>query len=475
MFVDREEELAALDTHYRSNKAELFILYGRRRVGKTELLRIFCQDKPHVFFVATTASREAQLARFTEQLFSFQNIPAAGLVLPSWENAFERLAVLPGRPIIVLDEFTYLVGGDSAVPSSLQKSWDTTLRHSQVFLILCGSYVGMMEREAMSYRSPLYGRRTGSWMLSPLELAAAAQLVPAYDPVQAIETWAILGGIPYYLETFDDQLSVLANVRRQIMHPRSLLHDEPRLLLMEELREPRNYFSILQAIAHGHTRRNEIAQAAYLPANSAGKYLNVLQGLQIVERQVPITETRPAKSRRGIYRISDPFLRFWFRFVHPFKDRLELGWLDTVISEEAEPHLDSFVSEAFEEAALTYIAQQVQQGSLDFSLSHLGRWWSPQGQIDLVGWNERTRELLVGECKWTNRPIGISILDKLKATVPYLPGGPWTRVTYALFAKSGFTEALQAQATTEDILLIAAEDMLGQSGEGTVQTSSDTR
>ncbi|MBE9507439.1 MAG: ATP-binding protein, partial [Chloroflexi bacterium] len=146
MFINREEELAGLETHCRSGKAELFILYGRRRVGKTELLRVFCQGKPHIFFIATTASREAQLARFTGQVLTFQDIPAAGLIFPSWDNAFERLAQLPGRPVVVLDEFTYLVGGDPAIPSILQKAWDTVLRHSQVFLVLCGSYVGMMER-----------------------------------------------------------------------------------------------------------------------------------------------------------------------------------------------------------------------------------------------------------------------------------------------------------------------------------------
>ncbi len=460
MFINREEELADLEIHYRSGKAELFILYGRRRVGKTELLRVFCQDKPHIFFIATTASREAQLARFTGQVLAFQSIPAAGLIFPSWDNAFERLAQLPGRPVVVLDEFTYLVRGDPAIPSILQKAWDTVLRHSQVFLVLCGSYVGMMEREVMGYRSPLYGRRTGSWMLDPLFLTAASQFVPAYGPVQVIETRAILGGSPFYLETFDDRLSVLENVRRQILHPRSLLYDEPRLLLMEELREPRNYFSILQAIAHGRTRRNEVAQAAHLPPASVGKYLDVLRGLRIVERRVPVTETRPDKSRRGIYRISDPFLRFWFRFVHPFKDRLELGWLDAVVNEEVRPNLDMFVAEPFEEAAHWYIVRQLRRGALPFSLSHLGRWWSPQGEIDLVGWNERTRDLVVGECKWTERLVGVNILDELRGKVSLLPGGPWNRVMYVLFAKRGFTEGLQARSTGGEILLVTAADIL---------------
>ncbi len=467
MFVNRQEELSILEEHYGSGKAELIVLYGRRRVGKTELLRVFCQDKPHIFFVATTASDAAQLARFTEQALTFQSIAPARLAFPSWDDAFEHLAGLPGRPVVVLDEFTYLLGGNRAISSILQKAWDTKLRHSSLFLVLCGSYMGMMEREVLGYRAPLYGRRTGGWLLDPLDCAAAAQFVPAYDPVQALETWAIAGGIPYYLEAFDDNLSVLDNACRRILHPRSLLYDEPRLLLMEELREPRNYFSILQAVAHGCTRQNEIAQAAHLPGSSVGKYLSVLRSLRLVERRVPVTETRPEKSRKGIYRISDPFLRFWFRFVHPFHDRLELGWLDTVVDEEVRPHLNQFVAEAFEQAALWDVARRARQGNLPFSPSLLGPWWSPDGEIDLVGLHAQTRELLVGECKWTERPVGLNILEDLKAKVNLLPGGPWSRVTYALFAKRGFTNDLQVRAARgeEEILLIPMADLL-PSAEG---------
>ncbi|NOZ70774.1 MAG: ATP-binding protein [Chloroflexi bacterium] len=461
MFVNRKEELAFLEEHYRSGRAELFVVYGRRRVGKTELLRVFCQDKAHVFFIATTASDESQLARFSEQILAFQGLSSTGLVFPSWDSAFEQMAALPGRPVVVLDEFTYLTGGNQAIPSILQKVWDTTLKRSNIFLILCGSYVGMMEREVLSYGAPLYGRRTGSWRLDPLDLVAAAQFVPAYDTIQALETWAILGGIPYYLETFDDRQPVLDNVQNHILHPRSLLYDEPRLLLMEELREPRNYFSILQAIAHGRTRRNEIGQAAHLPLSSVGKYLDVLRSLGIVERQVPITETRPEKSRKGIYGIQDPFLRFWFRFVHPFRDRLELGYVDAILAEKVRLQLDQFVAKAFEQAAQWFISRQAQQGRLPMTPTRVGRWWSPQGEIDLVALDDRNKELLVGECKWTKRPVGINVLEELKRKASLLPGGPWQRIVYTLFAKQGFTAALQALAADEEnILLFTPSDLL---------------
>ena len=248
MFIDRKAELANLETRFCSGRAELFVLYGRRRVGKTELLRHFCADKPHIFFIATLSSDLDQLASFSQDIWRLTHIDAPeGFTLPSWEAAFRVLADLPGRPIVVLDEFTYLISGNKAIPSLLQKTWDEILRNTQVFLILCGSYVGMMEREILGYQAPLYGRRTGSYLLPALELPAAAAFFPAYTPTQQIETWAVVGGMPYYLTAFSDQADIFANIRAHILDSQGTLRREPQLLLMEELREPRNYFSVLRA------------------------------------------------------------------------------------------------------------------------------------------------------------------------------------------------------------------------------------
>ncbi len=218
MFIDRKAELANLEARYRSERAELFVLYGRRRVGKTELLRHFCADKPHVFFIATLSSDLDQLASFSQQIWRFTHSEAPdGFTFPSWEAAFAALADLPGRPIVVLDEFTYLISGNRAIPSVLQKAWDERLRHTQLFLILCGSYIGMMEREVLSYQAPLYGRRTGSYLLSALELPAAAAFFPFYSAVQQIEAWAVLGGMPYYLDIFAGEADIFSNIRTHIL------------------------------------------------------------------------------------------------------------------------------------------------------------------------------------------------------------------------------------------------------------------
>jgi AAA+ ATPase superfamily predicted ATPase len=230
-FINREAELAQLERLYRSERAELFVLYGRRRVGKTELLRTFCEGKPYIFFIATLSSDGDLLASFSQSLWRFThaNVPE-GFTFPSWEVAFRVLADLPGRPVVVLDEFTYLISGNKAIPSILQKVWDETICHTKVFLVLCGSYVGMMEREVLGYQAPLYGRRTGSCLLLPLELPAAVVFFPNYTPVQQIEAWAVLGEMPYYLSTFSDDVDIFTNIREHVLEVRGALHNEPQLL-----------------------------------------------------------------------------------------------------------------------------------------------------------------------------------------------------------------------------------------------------
>jgi len=463
MFINREAELAQLERLYRSERAELFVLYGRRRIGKTELLRAFCAGKPHIFFIATLSSDGNQLASFSQAIWSFTHPETAeGFTFPSWEAALRALADLPGRPIVVLDEFTYLISGNRAIPSVLQKVWDETLRHSKVFLVLCGSYVGMMEREVLGYKAPLYGRRTGSYLLSPLSLPAATLFFPRYSPVQQVEAWAVLGGMPYYLCAFSDEMDVLTNIRQQILDVRGPLYSEPQLLLMEELREPRNYFSVLRSIAHGHTRLNEIAQTAGVgDATTTARYLDILQQLRVVNRHVPATESYPQKSKRGIYQIADPFLRFWFRYVHSYRSSLDLGLADAILEQRVRPTFEQFVSHAFEEAAREHVARLAVQGALPFLPERIGSWWDRQTEIDVVAVSDAEGALLAGECKWSNQPVGSGVLDDLKRQVQVLnTENRWRRVSYMLWAKAGFTPALRQAAEAEDVKLVAVEELV---------------
>jgi len=463
MFIGREAELAHLETLYASGHAELFILYGRRRVGKTELLRTFCAGKTHIFFIATLSSDSDQLAAFSQEIYRLTHAEVPeGFSYPSWEAALRALGELPGRTVVVLDEFTYLIGGNKAIPSILQKVWDERLKNSNVFVILCGSYIGMMETEVIGYKAPLYGRRTGSNLLSPLELPTVPLFFPNYTPIQQVEAWAVLGGMPYYLSAFSDQMDIYTNIQKQILDVQGLLYTEPRLLLLEELREPRNYFSILRAIAQGSTRLNAIAQKAGVGDSPiTARYLDILQQMRLVYRSVPATESQPRKSKKGIYHISDFFLRFWFRYVHPHQNALDLGMADGILAQRVRPTFEQFVSYAFEEAARSFVTRLARKGQLSFLPERIGSWWDQNSEIDVVAVSDSERELLVGECKWSTNPVGTDILENLKRKTQSLQQTKsWDSITYFLFAKSGFTPALQKQASKEGVHLISVEDCL---------------
>jgi AAA+ ATPase superfamily predicted ATPase len=461
-FVNRTEELSLLQQLDESRRAELFIVYGRRRVGKTELLRHFCQERPHVFFSATQTTDKNQLADWSRLLWQHahgQSLP--DFTFPTWEASFQFLATLAGeqRLVVIIDEFPYMIESNAALPSILQKLWDETLRHTQVYLILCGSSIGMMEQETLGYRSPLYGRRSGQLLLQPLDFTSARPFLSQYDLTTQIETYAVLGGMPAYLEQFDFSQSLEANIIDRILRPNRVLYDEPLFLLRTELREPRNYFAVLQAIAHGKTRPQHIAQASGVgDARMVSKYLSVLQELRLIERVVPVTETQPQKSRQGHYRLADQFLRFWFRFLAPHRSELEQGQAQLVWQNDIAPQLAQFTGPVFEEICRQFLWQLARTGQprrLPFAPQQIGAWWWKEQEVDIVALNRAEEIILVGECKWRSRPVGNSVLADLRqAAMPLLLQMPSAQVYYALFAKAGFTSELVDQAAADPTLLL---------------------
>jgi hypothetical protein len=464
MFINRIVELEQLSGLYFSDRAELFVLYGRRRVGKTELLRAFCTGKPHIFFIATLSTDNEQLATFSRQIWEFNHPETLeGFTFPSWDAAFSALADLPGRPIIVLDEFTYLMSGNKAIPSILQKVWDERLKNTQVMLVLCGSYIGMMETEILGYQAPLYGRRTGSTLLQPLNLPSSALFFPRYSPEEQFLAWAVLGGMPYYLTSFSDRQNLLTNIRQHILDARSgELYSEPRLLLMEELREPRNYFSLLRSIAQGNSRLNEIAQASGVgSAHTVARYLDILQQMRLITRRVPATESQPGRTKRGIYQIDDHFLRFWFRYVHPYQGSLDLGLSDSVLTQRVRPDLDHFAATAFEEAAREFVAAGARTGRWSFLPERIGSWWSREAELDVLAINQAEHIALVGECKWSVNSVGTNILDELKHKAETMATESGIeQIQYALFSRKGFTDALKERAAHENVKLFTVDELV---------------
>lgn len=461
MFVNRVSELKILETRYASGKAEFFVLYGRRRVGKTELLTRFCEGKPAIFFVSDLGSEISLRSTLSRSINSVLFGPGQmDAVYSNWEALFLALgqAAQQERLVVVLDEFPYLVSAHAPLTSILQKVWDQTLKNSRIMLILCGSYIGMMEETVLGYQAPLYGRRTAQYLLEPLQFKDARLFFPNFPDEDQVRAYAVYGGTPAYLHTIDAQKNLEANITDNILTRGSYLYDEVRFILQQELREPRNYFAILQSIAGGRTRLNEIKQAAGLDGASA--YLDSLQQLHLIERVVPVTETQPQKSRRGIYRLKDHYLRFWFRYVHPNRSQLERGGVTPVFENQVLPEIDHFSSLAFEEICYQYFWNSGLSGKLPFLPSNIGRWWAANEEIDLVVLGEK--DAILVECKWSRQAVGINILADLerKATIVQRELGE-RRIRFALCARSGYTpQLIDSVAKRSEVTLVDLPQIL---------------
>lgn len=462
MFVNRCSELELLENRYAAGNAEFFVLYGRRRVGKTELLARFCESKRAIFFVADLASEPSLRAGLSSAVNSVLFGPGQmDSIYSTWEGLFQALgqASQQERLVVVLDEFPYMVTTHPALASILQKSWDQILKNSKIMLILCGSYIGMMEATVLGYQAPLFGRRTAQYLLEPLQFKDARLFFASFPSEDQVRAYAVYGGTPAYLQTIDPHKSITENIQDGVLTKGSYLFDEARFVLQQELREPRNYFAILQAIAAGKTRLNDIKVAARLEGATA--YLEPLQQLHLVERIVPVTETQPHKSRRGIYRLKDHYLRFWFRYVHPNRTQLELGAVQAVYNHLVLPDIDHFVSLPFEEICRQYFWQEGLSGRLPFLPSNIGRWWDANEEVDLIVMGEE--EAILVECKWSSQAVGTNVLADLerKALIVQRELGN-RKIQFGLCSRSGYTARLkESAAKRRDIFLLDLPQLLG--------------
>lgn len=447
-FVDREREFAFLEERFASGDRQLLVIYGRRRIGKTALITAFLdqQASDSVYFLADQRGTAANATRFAEQCAAaFDDVPPAG---NGFDDVFEYVVRrADGECIVVIDEFSYLVEQDESIPSVFQRIHDDILADTEVSTVLLGSSISMMEEGALSHESPLYGRRTGQWKLSPLRFVDACRFFPSYGIEDQIRAYAILGGVPAYLEQFDPGDSISTNVRERILSKGTFLYEEPEFFLRQELREPGTYLAILEAMAAGNTTVTDIANAAGRDANGMSRYLQNLQRLEIVDRIVPVTDPN---RKRGIYAIDDHFFEFWFRFVYPNLSDLERGNTEAV-GQSVTSDLDEHTSLVFEDVC----QQAVQHPDFPVAVSRTGTWWYDGEEIDVVGVSDERERLLVGECKWTTSPVGPGLLDALEGKAPQVQWHDATRTEYfALFSREGFTDALRDTARERDDLLL---------------------
>ncbi|WP_256393065.1 ATP-binding protein [Natronoarchaeum rubrum] len=454
-FVNRDEELAILDSKFESETAELVVVYGRRRLGKSELVREAIRDRNDaVYWQATEETPDAQLANFVKT--ASETFPMLEDIRRDWEALLRAL----GRQdaIVILDEFPYLVESDEALPSKIQRVWDMHLQDTNASLVLVGSSISIMEDKVLSGGSPLYGRRTSTIDLPPLDLEDARQFYPEDEPDTAIQTWGVFGGTPYYLQALTPSASLAENVQSHVLSEHGVLHNEPEFLLRTEfgIREPQTYYTILRAIATGKRAANEIADFAGVDSNALGSYLSKLRRLRLVERDIPVTAD-PNSTRKSRYRLKEPLFRFWFRYVYGQQGHLaQLG--DDAYDQLVAPTFTEYMGTTFER-----VCQNALPKLRPKTYRRIGYWWYQHHELDVVGLAS-DGTLVAGECKYTTREMtegDLADLERSAAQIQWSPDDATREEHYCCFCRSGFSEGLQqVAAERDDVSLFTPADIV---------------
>ncbi len=452
-FIGRTQEIETLNTFWQRNEASFLVVYGRRRIGKTSLLTHWLHSHgiPHaLYWVAQPSAATDQLRQFSQALYRFENpdgTPLKSFSYQSWEQALEQVARLAEtkRLTLIIDEFTYLLARTPELAGLFQNSWDHLLKQRNLFLIICGSHLGMMQRHVLAYQAPLYGRATAQMHVQPLPFGSTHAYFPTYDAAERVAIYAMFGGVPAYWERIDQSLSISQNIRNQLLSPNNLMQAEPRLLLQDFVREPDNYISIFNAIANGYRTQKEMKTFTGLAQGHISSYLSVLESANFIERRIPVTDG--PRSRQSRYHITDPYLRFYYRFLIARQTQLALGIQEPALAEIRRHLLDFIGTHTWEEICREWILRAGAINKLPYLADKVGSYWDKTAQIDIVGINRMEKTLILGECKWSQKQMGADVLKTLMSkTVAVVPKQSSWHVLYVGIARGGWSNSAHSYA-----------------------------
>ncbi len=450
-FLGREKEILDLEKEY-ARDGGFVVIYGRRRIGKTTLIKQFIKSKTAFYFLATKEVESQSMKRFAGVIArTTGNSVMQKAAFSDWLDLFQAVAdYKPNeKKVLVIDEFPYLVKVNDSFPSILQNAWDEILKDSNVMLILCGSLISMMKKHALSYESPLYGRRTAQMRIAPLPFTTVYEN-QKLSFEEAAEQYSITGGVPKYMEFFSDGQPLYEQIKENVLSKNGFLYEEPNFLLTDEVQVPTNYFSIIKVIADGNHKLGTIAGILGLETSALTPYLKTLSELGFIEKQVPVTEKNAEKTRKGLYFISDNFLRFWFRYVYPYKGELEIDNMQISLDELDKDFKEKFVAFAYKDICKEIFARLCSDKAIEFTPSKIGSYWlndkSGNTQIDVMAVDTVNKRLFAGECKYHNQPVDADVyfelVKKVDNSAEIKSAFKGYTVIYGVFSKSGFTSRM---------------------------------
>lgn len=459
--IGRQAELNQLERLYSSPKFEFLTIYGRRRIGKTTILKEFAKRHRSLFFSAQEKNDPLNLTSFSKTVQTFFDGDFIS-AFPDWKAAFDYITrkATDEKLVLIIDEFPFLAEPNPSIKSILQHTIDHVWKDKNIFLILCGSSVNFMLNDVMGYKSPLYGRITGNMEVKPFDYLESAEFFPSYSKTEKAIIYGILGGVPRYLEAFSPDVSLEENIRNNLLMEGSFLNDEPQTLLRIELREPAVYNSILEALSNGCNKICEIADRIHEEKSKCSKYMLTLLTLRVIDKSIPCTE--PETSKKGIYEITDNYFRFWYRFLFTNENYYSMLGLERSTQEIMES-INDYMGPVFEKICQQYLIRSARDNKLPFVPYKIGKWWGnnpllkAQDDIDILAYDKSGKKALFCECKFRNKPMAMDEYDDLVIATEMFRDIKEKHLMF--FSKSGFTEPVKERAEREGTTLLTIDDL----------------
>jgi len=472
-FYHREQQLADLNQLILSDGPSFVLVYGRRRVGKTYLLRHWAEKSglPYFYWTAPRTTAENVRTDLVRELWRWETPEREIETAPrydNWTDVFRALRRVVGqrRVVVILDEFPWAVDSDPSLPSYLQAAWDSLFRDSKICLLISGSHIHTME-SLLKSDAPLFGRMTGKLFVPTFQFHEIAPFIQRYSLEKQLAVYAVVGGIPDYLRRWEDRVGLMENVREIFLSDLSPFRNETEILISDVLRrESFDYQAILSAVAKGSTELKDIATATQISKDRAASVLTALIDLRLVEKRIraSVPVNQHDNARYGRYYLADPFLRFYYRMVEPNRSFLAQQIYESVLRNFTE-QLRPFVAATFEDLCRAWTLEMGRAGRLSFLPEFVGSdWHRGDVQADVVAVNWREARVLIGEAKWGEGAVDLAIYKSLqersqRALVQMPNSKPWSP-QLALFARRGFTPPVIKAAKETGTALVTFEQMV---------------
>lgn len=415
MFIGRKKELAELESRYMEKTPQLVVVYGKRRLGKTALLKEFAKDKTHFFYVSRETIDNEQIKLFSEEILSDNPVKEFISTFDNWEKAFLFLVneSKSKKILLIVDEFPYIAQNNKEILSVLQKIWDQQNDNNEIMFVITGSSLSYIEDEILSTESPLYGRTTATIKLDSLSFYDAQGILKSFTLEDQIKYYSILGGIPRYLKILDHKLSFKENIIKYLINKFSFLYQEVNLLMREELREPSTYYAILSSVAFGNNTIKDIAKDTLLDKTKINVYLKNLIQLNVLYKRVPLLlPDEKANQHRSLYLFNEPYFHFYFRYIVSNLSVIEKMDPDDFFEIKIKPDIDNFIEKNFQEIGLEYLKRENANNKLEHHYEMIGNTWNEKVELPLFGFLDESNTLS-GRC-FFNRLPSIEEVNELK-------------------------------------------------------------